>query len=305
MNDLGADAGLLWRVKTPEMVLARVLEVGVGAGTNGGRYAWDTSGPGGTTEFMTSCSVIHKQIDPVAMSQDVRFPAEVASTPPLNPFGFDREGVLLNAAGFGEISGAGGVIPVPPYARSVRVWAMVGEEPSLGPPAPPGATYRVQIDTAWRASPWSPPAPGAPQNVPVADGSGQGTGLFLAPGGSVPPGLRRPSDLAVSVVYTPGGGTAPPNKALNLLGIGVEIAVVEGGYALFAKETANVGDSWSTSHAQVLDRLVTTDAWAMLVTKAWDETLDVTESWALELNPGVVEFDALSCQESWDLVLNP
>ena len=40
----------------------------------------------------------------------------------------------------------------------------------------------------------------------------------------------------MSLVYTPGAGTAPPNRGLVLLGIGVEIAVVEGGYALLTKE---------------------------------------------------------------------
>jgi len=40
----------------------------------------------------------------------------------------------------------------------------------------------------------------------------------------------------VSVIYQPGGGTAPPNRGLILLGIGVEVAVVEGGYALLAAE---------------------------------------------------------------------
>jgi hypothetical protein len=49
-----------------------VREVGPGAGTNGGRYAWDASGPEGTVEFLASASVVHKQIDPVAFSRDTR-----------------------------------------------------------------------------------------------------------------------------------------------------------------------------------------------------------------------------------------
>ncbi len=81
MNALGADAGMLWRVRTPELVLLRVLDVGAGGGLNGGRYAWDTSGPGGTTEFLVSASVVHKQIDPVAMSEDTRFPASKGLPP--------------------------------------------------------------------------------------------------------------------------------------------------------------------------------------------------------------------------------
>jgi hypothetical protein len=282
------------------MILLCVRDVGAGAGLNGGRYAWDTSGPGGTTEFLASASVVHKQIDPVAMSRDLRYPGDVAPTPTSNPFGFDHEGMLLNAMGMGTVSGAGGVIPIPPYARGrVRVWAVLGEEPTVGPPQPPGATYQVQIDTSWKTSPWSAPTPGTPSNVAVADGTGQGTGLFMGPADAVPPGLRKPSDIAASVVYTPGGGTAPPNKGLNVLGIGVEVAVVEGGYALLTKEEMDVAEAWRTNHAQPVDRLIALDVWAMLVTKSLSEALEVTESWDLELNPGVDQYDEMDCAEAW------
>ncbi|MGE0193873.1 MAG: hypothetical protein AB7T63_17750 [Planctomycetota bacterium] len=302
MNDLGADAEMLWRVRTPEMLLMRVSQVGPGGGTNGGSYVWDTSGPGGSTEFLASASVIHKQIDPVAMTADIRFPGAVTPTPALNPFGFDHEGMLLNATGMGLPAGAGGTLPIPPYARGrVGLWASFGEEASMGAPLPPGTTYQVQIDVAWKASPWGPPTPGAPQNVPVADGTGQGTALFLYPGGYVTPGLRKPSDIAVSAVYTPGGGTAPPNMGLNLLGIGVEVAVVEGGYALLTKESMEASEDWRTSHAQPVERFLAMDVWAMEVTKSLTESLQVTESWDLELNPGVVEFDALGLDEAWAL----
>jgi len=231
MNDLGANAEALWRVRTPELLLMKVIDVGPGGGLNGGRYAWDTSGPGGTTEFLAGASVVHKQIDPVAMTEDMRFPGGAVPMTPANPFGFGNEGMLLNAFGAG-VSGAGGVLPMPPYARgTVGVWALVGEDPA-GPPLPPNRTFQLQMDIAWKASPWGPPAPGPVVNLPVSDGTGQGTAIFMGPGGSVPPGLRKPSDIAVSVVYTPGGGTAPPNAGLVLMGIGVEVAVIEGGYAV-------------------------------------------------------------------------
>jgi hypothetical protein len=121
----------------------------------------------------------------------------------------------------------------------------------------------------------------------------------------VPPGLRKPSDIAASVVYTPGGGGAPPNRGLVVLGIGVEVAVVEGGYALLSKEGMSVSDDWRTNHAQPVERLLAMDAWALLVTKAWGEEVQILEAWDLELNPAVAEFDRLPCAESWDLVLNP
>jgi len=194
---------------------------------------------------------------------------------------------------------------MPPYARgTVGLWALLAENPA-GAPLPAGQTYSVRMDVAWKSSPWGAPAAGAPANVPVADGTGQGTAVFKGPGGAVPPGLRKPSDLAVSLVYTPGGGTAPPNRGLVLLGIGVEIAVVEGGYALLTQEGLEASEAWRTSHAQPVERFAALDVWAIEVTKAVADTLEATESWALELNPGVVEFDALEVAETWDLLLIP
>ena len=141
--------------------------------------------------------------------------------------------------------------------------------------------------------------------------------------GAVPPGLRKPSDIAASVVYRPGGGTAPPNAGLVLLGIGVEVAVVEGGYALLTKESLEAADDWRTNHAQPVERFLAMDIWTMEATKALAESLQVTESWDVDLIPGVVEFDeldlgeawaldatkqideSLQVVEGWDLVLNP
>ena len=86
-----------------------------------------------------------------------------------------------------------------------------------------------------------------------------------------------------------------------LLGIGVEIAVVEGGYALLTQEGLEASEDWTTNHAQPVERLATLDEWAMEVTKAAAESLALTESWDVELNPGIAEFDALDLREAWAL----
>jgi hypothetical protein len=120
----------------------------------------------------------------------------------------------------------------------------------------------------------------------------------------VPPGLRRPFGLAVSAVYSPGIGTAPLNKGLNVLGIGVEVAVVEGGYAVLALERMDLFEtSWGMSHAQVLERLASLDVWTMTVTKVASESAQVTEYWSLELNPSVGEFEEASFAETWSFVV--
>ncbi len=300
LSDMGANAGLIWRVRAPEMLLMRVTNVGPGMGTNGGSYAWDTSGPGGTTEFLTSASVIHKQIDPVAIKRDTRHSADVSPTPAANPFGIVPEGMTLNVTGTGAVAGAGGVIPLPPYARgTVGLWALIQEKPGAGLPA--GTTYQVQMDHAFKSTPWGAVVAGAATNVPVADGTGQGTAVYQSPGGSVPPGLRKAAGLAVSLVYTPGGGTAPATAGITIVGIGVEVAVVEGGYALLTAEGLQASENWRTSHAQSIDRLLSMDVWELEVTKTHSESPRVSESWDLELNPGIVEFDELGLGESWSL----
>ena len=152
------------------------------------------------------------------------------------------------------------------------------------------------------------PTPAAPPEVgrdPSDPGRLGGTAAPGASGGAVPPGLRKPSDLAVSVIYQPGGGTAPPNRGLVLLGIGVEVAVVEGGYALLTTEGLEASEAWRTSHAQPVERLAAMDVWAIEVTKAVAEAVELTESWALELNPVVAELDALEVADVWTLTLIP
>ncbi len=72
-----------------------------------------------------------------------------------------------------------------------------------------------------------------------------------------------------------------------------------------------------------MERLAALDVWAIEVEKAVPEAIEVSESWAVELNPGVAEFEAaelaeawaldatkqvdevLEVAEAWDLVLNP
>lgn len=123
--------------------------------------------------------------------------------------------------------------------------------------------------------------------------------VFMFPGGYVTPGLRKASGIAASLVYLPGLVGAPPTHGLVLHGIGVEVAVVEGGYVLLAKEGLEVTEEWSTNHAQPMDRFVALDVWAMEVEKALADSLQMTESWDVELNPGVGEFDALGVGEEW------
>lgn len=297
----GVSAGLYWRVLTPELVLARVTPTAFGGGMNGGAWALDVSGPGGSTEFLAAARVIHKQSHPGELEWDNRY-AMVASATPFNPFGFDKEGMVLGTVVPGAPAGAGSLFPVPDGVRACLFWASVGEN-LAGVVVPAGRKYRVRIDYAWRASPWSSVTPGTGQDL-TADGTNSAVGVFKQPGGAVPPGLRVPSD---SVVYQPGAGSSPPAAAgasVVVIGTGVELAVVEGGYLLRMRDGIDVGDDWRHTHPSMLEALGFEDLWALSVVKALAEGLAIGETWSVELNPPLEVFENLELGEAWSIELN-
>lgn len=292
------DAGLLWRVLTPEMLLVRVEAVTPGTGTNGGAWAWWTGGPGGTMEFLSGGGVVHKQAHQVDMAKDGRHPdVPVVAAAANNPFGNTHEGLELNSTGAGAIGGVTAVLAVPSGARAVSFIANVKEDATHGGAAlPAGTTFQLQIDHAYQASPWSAISAGTPTNVPVSDGAKTGTGQFLWPGGSVPPGLRS---VGVSVVYTPGGGGAPANAPIIVTGIGVDVAVVEGGYLLRMVESIEVTETWRNSHPHAGEGAALEDEWSLQPGKVLTETLSMVESWDVQLNPPVLEHEVLEISEAW------
>lgn len=323
VGEHGADSETLWRVKAPEMLLLRVLRQHPdGSGTNGGNYGWDLSGPGGTTEYLSRGGIIHKQLHPGEMQPDTAEIGNWGVATSQNPFGF-AEGAVLNGAGGGMPAGTGGVIPMPPFARGViGTWALVSEAAPMVPDAA-GSTFAIHLKTSVRASPWTASTPTATQFVPVADGAGQGVGIFEAPAGYVVPGQRTPFALALSLVYSPGAGTAAATSPLVVLGMGVEVAVVEGGYVLLTDDEIEASDEWTHTHPASVDVAEFAESWSFESGKDLTESAGVNESWSLELNPpsetiedailsDAVAFDVTKAHaetmevfEAWDIELNP
>lgn len=300
VGEHGADSETLWRVKAPELLLLKVLRSHPdGSGTNGGNYAWDLSGPGGTTEYLSRGAIVHKQLHPGEMQQDTTEFGNWAPAMAQNPFGF-AEGATLNGGGGGMPAATGGVIPMPPFARGViGFWALVTEAAPMIPDIA-GSTFALELKTSVRASPWSGVSTSATQLVPVADGAGQGVGLFEAPAGYVTPGQRTPFALALSLRYNPtGGGTASPMSPLTVLGMGVEVAVVEGGYALLTTEGVEIADGLTHTHPASVDVAEIAETWSFDVDKSHAEIASIADAWDLELNPPADLFDEASIAESW------
>lgn len=284
MNMDGVDAGTLWRVRAPELILLRVTSVAWGAGSNGGAYAWWSGGPGGAMEFLSAGSIIHKQ----AHSADFEVDPRPAGAPALlagdatHPFGVT--GQAWQFAGM-AMSGLVFTIPAPNHTRGVPVfWASLKENPNV--PAPPLLTHVFQIDHAYQASPPTAIVPGTAGVGVVNYGTSTGTGQFRQPGGAVPPGLRIPT---AAVGYLVGAGTAPPMPGGGpvLTGAGYEIARVEGGYLIRLSDAGAVAEAWSRNHQAVRERGVAVDEWAVQIGKVLTENPRGLDSWNPQLNPPI------------------
>lgn len=220
----GADAGLDWRVLPPGRALVLVEKVEPGAGKNGG--AWqDSIDDDGLYTQLVGGGVVHKQIDAPALRSDGGDDRDTAA-PPAQA---DSPHCFVGAAGrelAGGVarSGAGGIISMPAWSvGDVAVTAHLKEKLD-GSPDTAGAVARVRLSYAVQGSTWTDPAATDEKDALEADGSATGTAaaVFLVPGGAVPPGLRKPFDLSLSVQRDGGHGDA--TKGVVLTGIGVDVA---------------------------------------------------------------------------------
>lgn len=301
----GADSGTHWRVKAPEMLLVKVSST-PGAGANGGDWSLDTSGPGGSTPFATSAAIVHKQVHASDMSPDLSLAGIVALTPAQNAFGATLEGWCLNGAGGTVPGGVAGVIAVPDGCVGTPGVTLTVEEDLVRGAAPAvGAKYVVKVAYQYKASAWGASGAGATTPAPVAmgDGAGTGSGVYKSPISAVPPGLRA---IAVSGQYTPTGGAgfAGLGKSMTVIGIGVDLAVIEGGYAILYSEGVDVSESWRNTMPFMLEVLSASDEWAIEFSKALAEGILIGETWAQQLNAPLEDFMRLDLEEEWSLELN-
>lgn len=287
-----------WRVAVPENVLYEVEGVAAGTGENGGNY--DPVLTGDARTFITDGYVVHKQMHGNDMEPDTRH-AAVPDLPspqePGNPYGFS--GDQWRFAGTSTTSGIGATIALPGNGIvSAQANVQVSEDFWSGTTDTPGKTHTFRLDHAWRASAWGASNTGS-TNTFTTDGTGTTTGQFLAPMGSVPPGLRAPNALgggalAVSVVNN--GGTA--TVAARLVGVGVDIARIEGGYWIRATEDATItevltaGNTWDHEPMTLAETLV------LECRKGLTEALEITEGCSVELNPPVGGAEGITITES-------
>ena len=301
INDAGVDAGKKWRVKFPELVLCLVEQVAIGAGTNGGRFAWSTDGPGGTLEYATNLSIVHKQIDSPALANDRTKAVPSIAAPASDPFCF-----LCNTGrvlpGTGE-SGAGGVLTLPVGATGVPLFTARFEEDLDGPAEIAGRTIVARIEYAYRASPWPAPTDAGSGVAVTSDGSNTGTGQFRAPGGAVPPGLRKPTDVALSASVNPASGTYTGNSILKSLG--VDVAVIDGGYLLGIRDGIDVSDAVAADVSMLNEFPTVDDDVSIQLWKGIEEEVAIDDTVEVETNPPILVFDNVTAEDDVDLIVNP
>lgn len=297
----GVSPGLFWRLKMPEGLLVRVTEVGAGDGMNGGRWELDTSGPGGSTEFASWMGIVHKQVHAAELTADqLQNPGAVEDAEIDNPFGFTNEGKRLNGDGSGSDCGVGAVIPVPNGVRGAPAFSAVVKEDTGSALEAAGGRYSWRIDHAYQASAWpASPTAGSSKIALIADGSNTATGQFVHIGGSVPAGLRA---IAVSVIYEPSNSTVASATPAVVMGVGIDLVVIEGGYALIHQEAMEAAEEWGSNTDGHTDVLVMVDEWTHSAEVPVTDELDLVISWSLNLDPPTEVFDALAVGEEWQLI---
>jgi len=223
----GTDAGLDWRILPPGHGLVRVTAVTPGTGTNGGAWDVDTSGSGDAMTLLRGGGVVHKQIDARALGpaggDDVTDFAPAAQTD--SPRCYVGGSGRVLAAGAAVLTGAGGILSMPPgvvgdIAVTAHLKEVSGSETA-------GRAPSVLLSYAVQGSAWTATTETTAQEPELTDGSGTGTaiGVFLVPGGAVPPGLRKPFDLELSILRDGDGGDMTGDAILT--GIGVDAAVAD------------------------------------------------------------------------------
>lgn len=224
----GADAGLDWRVLAPGHALVLVEAVTAGTGKNGG--SWDDIVEADDTyTVLRGGGVVHKQVDAPALRSD-RGGASITAEAPAalsdDPFCFTGAAGRILSAGAGVVSGAGGILSMPPHAVGAIAVAAHLKEVSGGTPEASGRSPSLALAYSVQGSAWSAEAATAAQEPELTDGGGEGTAvaLFLVPGGAVPAGLRRPFDLALSVQRDGDGGDMTGDAILTGLGVDVPVA---------------------------------------------------------------------------------
>lgn len=243
----GAQAGLYWRCDPYTGLAIRVENVGLGSGTNDGAWSAASTGVGSTVEYATALYCVHKQIHAKDLSSAAvdsnGDPMEAASPPAAgdDPFCLvGQEGRVVSGT---DVSGAGGRISLPPGCRGTPMLTVhMAEDPSAVETT--GHVLKMSFGYSYRGSPWTAAGTTAVGTALTADGSGTGTGFYAAPGGAVPTGLRKPSDLVVVAQTVPGSGTFTGNAIVG--GIDVDVAVVDGGY--LATIHAGVGAASAMTH---------------------------------------------------------
>lgn len=307
MREGGANAEAFWRVEPRTKVPVLVQAAPPGTGTRGGAWVYDQTGPGGSLEFLAHGTIHTKQVHMGSdWEQDVTQPGAVGKpgvAQPGHPFGMTAHLWQWDNV---QPSGIGFTVDAPPNVRGKPMfWITAGEDPYVAAPGP-GLTIDLRIDHAYRASPWpGAPTAGTPQAPVVTDPTGTGTGLYLQPGGAVPPGLRQ---ITASAVYTPGAGTYPQGPGAGkpiLLGGGVELALTETGYLLIVPEELGLSDQVSTNHPTVLERLGISDAYALEIGKNIAEALSLHDDARPILNPPVEVFERLGLHDEVATELNP
>lgn len=285
----------LWRVAAPMNVLLQVEDLGMGSGTNGGRYGTKVESDG-TVEYIANARsiAIHKQASDAEDVSSNFGGAPGAAEPyigpdPSHPWGMAGSRYETDPSGPSALAW---VFNLPKRTYGAVGFQVGFREHPLNPLGA-GNTWDYSIQSIWSQSPWGAPSAVGSGSV-TGNAGGDEQGQFVGPGGAVPPGLRTPygPDFTAAVV-SPGSGSAATN-AMLVDGAHVEVVVVEGGFMLLTSEAMGVADTAVLGDAFAVESLSVADALALEIQKMHAEAVLVTEQYDVELNPDVDEQESVT-----------
>jgi hypothetical protein len=163
----------------------------------------------------------------------------------------------------------------------------------------------VRAKTQFKGSAWSAIENTDTKPAVTGDGGGEGVGQFKAPGGSVPPGLRKPTGMAVSIERDPGNnGDTSSGKRGTILGVGINVAVIDGGYLIrIRRDRIGAIDVLAHTMPGFIEACANDEAFALEFGKNLEEEATARDWVEVLLNPPIALYERATVRDTFTVQL--
>jgi hypothetical protein len=169
------------------------------------------------------------------------------------------------------------------------------EEYLTGPGAPQVAGQQIAglLEYAYRGTPWGAPVATNPAVVVISDGTSTAQGIYRGPIGAVPPGLRRPLDLAVEFIRTAGANGDNYLGTAVITGFHVDVAVTESAFVFLHREVVEYAEEGAALRGFRHELVSIAEAVALKVTHPEAEGVAVVVLEDAQMDPPVIAWEGI------------